>query len=71
MAHGIREASHLCLVLYLSSLMTLDYIVRSKHCTGCSHREARNHDSDSGGFRGGRGGANEPPFDSDFAVKVF
>ena len=28
----------------------------------------------SGGFRGGRGGANEPPFEadnSDFAVKVF
>ena len=28
----------------------------------------------SGGFRGGRGGANEPPFEadnSDFAIKVF
>ena len=28
----------------------------------------------SGGFRGGKGGANEPPFEadnSDFAVKVF
>ena len=28
----------------------------------------------SGGFRGGKGGANEPPFEadnSDFAIKVF